>query len=153
MAQAARVDLDGGHTRFLHGDGVDVGGDVALDHGAAIAVAQALVGRQDGRGLAGAGAGKHVHHKDLMLGKALAQLGRQALVARQDGALDTYGLLGHGSFFLTDWLMDKNQRHRLARRRTWNRRRPQPRRPRAVHPRPESLSQATQYPTRGRAAT
>ena len=34
MAQAARIDLDGGHAGFLHGDGVDVRGDIALDDGA-----------------------------------------------------------------------------------------------------------------------
>ena len=35
MAQAARVDLDGGHAGFLHGDGVDIRGDIALDDGTA----------------------------------------------------------------------------------------------------------------------
>ena len=35
VAQAARVDLDGGHAGFLHGDGVDIRGDIALDDGTA----------------------------------------------------------------------------------------------------------------------
>ena len=95
MAQTARVDLHGGDTRLLHGHGVDVGGDVALDNGGAVAVAEALVGGEDGGGLARAGAREHVYHVHLVLGKALAQLGSQALVARKNGFIERDGLLGH----------------------------------------------------------
>lgn len=60
VAQAARVDLDGGHAGFLHGDGIDIRGNIALDDGTAQAglVTQALVGAQNRGGLARTGLDK-----------------------------------------------------------------------------------------------
>ena len=97
MAQAARVDLDGGHAGFLHGDGVDIRGNIALDDGAAQAslVAQALVGAQDRGGLARTGARQDVDHIGVCLIKSLAQLICQALVARQNRRCDINRFLGH----------------------------------------------------------
>ena len=97
MAQATRVDLDGGHAGFLHGDGVDVRGDIALDDGAAQAglVAQALVSAQNRGGLARTGARQYIDHIGACLIKSLAQLICQALIARQNRRCDINRLLGH----------------------------------------------------------
>ena len=97
VAQAARVDLDGGHAGFLHGDGVDVRGDIALDNGTAQAgfVTQALVGAQNRGGLTRARARQHIDHVGVRLLKPLTQLICQALVARQNRRRDINRFLGH----------------------------------------------------------
>ena len=97
VAQAARVDLDGGHAGFLHGDGVDIRGDIALDDGTAQAglVTQALVGAQDRGGLARTGARQDVNHIGVCLFKSLTQLICQALIARQNRRRDINRFLGH----------------------------------------------------------
>ena len=97
VAQAARVDLDGRHAGFLHGDGVDVRGDIALDDGAAQAglVAQTLVGAQNRGGLARTGARQDVNHIGVCLFKLLTQLICQALIARQNRRRDINRFLSH----------------------------------------------------------
>ena len=97
VAQAARVDLDGGHAGFLHGNGIDIRGDVALDDGAAQAglVAQVLVGAQNRSGLARARARQHIDHIGACLIKSLSQLICQALIARQNRRRDINRFLSH----------------------------------------------------------
>ena len=97
MAQATRVDLDGGHAGFLHGDGVDIRGNIALDDGTAQAslVAQALVGAQDRGGLARTGARQYIDHIGVCLFKSLSQLICQALIARQNRRRDINRFLSH----------------------------------------------------------
>ena len=97
VAQAARVDLDGGHAGFLHGDGIDIRGNIALDDGTAQAglVTQALVGAQNRGGLARTGARQDVDHIGVCLIKSLTQLICQALVARQNRRCDINRFLSH----------------------------------------------------------